>query len=171
MGYSFIVAHRPLWHLNVLCRILKVSKQASFCWRDGQEPPRKSSGRALSAKIKAVHDAHRQVYGSSMMHRHLRTEGIRVGRKRVERLMSEAGIRVLAKRRFVRATYQIMIIPLLRNLLEQDFRASGPNQRWATGNTYIPTGEGWLYRVAIVDLFSRRVVGWAMDVHRAERWC
>lgn len=165
MKYAFIEAHRPMWHLNVLCRMLKVSKQAYFCWRDGREPPRKSSDRALSVKIKAVHDAHRQVYGSPRIHRHLRTEGIRVGRKRVERLMREAGIRVLPKRRFVRTTDSDHDHPIAPNLLEQDFRASGPNQRWVTDITYIPTGEGWLYLAAIVDLFSRRVVGWAMDAH------
>ena len=70
MRYAFIEAHRPRWYLKVLCRILKVSKQAYFCVPDGREPPRKSSGRALSMKITAVHDAHRQVYGSPRMHRH-----------------------------------------------------------------------------------------------------
>jgi transposase InsO family protein len=154
-----------LWRLKVMCRLLKVSKQGYFCWRDGREPPRKSSDRALAVTIKAVHDAHRQVYGSPRIHRHLRTEGIRVGRKRVERLMREAGIRVLSKRRFVRTTDSDHDHPIAPNLLEQDFRASAPNQRWVTDITYIPTGEGWLYLAAIVDLFSRRVVGWAMDAY------
>jgi hypothetical protein len=163
--YRFIESNRPLWHLNVMCRILKVSKQGYFCWRDGREPPRRSADRALSVKIKAVHDEHRQVYGSPRIHRQLRSEGVLVSRKRVERLMREAGIRVLPRRRFVRTTDSNHDHPIAPNLLEQDFHASAPNQRWVTDITYISTGEGWLYLAAIIDLFSRRVVGWAMDQH------
>ena len=165
MKYRFIESHRPLWHLNVMCRILKVSKRGYFCWRDGREPPRRSADRALSVKIKAVHDEHRQVYGSPRIHRQLRSEGVLVSRKRVERLMREAGIRVLPRRRFVRTTDSNHGHPIAPNLLEQDFRASAPNQRWVTDITYISTGEGWLYLAAIIDLFSRRVVGWAMEQH------
>jgi transposase InsO family protein len=163
--YCFIESHRPLWHLNVMCRILKVSKQGYFCWRDGREPPRRSADRALSVKIKAVHDEDRQVYGSPRIHRQLRSEGVLVRRKRVERLMREAGIRVLPRRRFVRTTDSNHEHPIAPNLLEQDFRASAPNQRWVTDITYISTGKGWLYLAAIIDLFSRRVVGWAMEQH------
>ena len=105
MKKRFIESHRPLWHLNVMCRILKVSMQGYFCWRDGREPPRRSVDRALSVKIKAVDDQHRQVYGSPRIHRPLRSEGILVHRKRVERLIREAGIRVLPRRRFVQTTY------------------------------------------------------------------
>jgi transposase InsO family protein len=163
--YAFIEAHRPIWPLKAMCRTLKVSKQGYFCWRDGRESPRRSADRALAGRIKAVHDAHRQVYGSPRIHRQLRTEGIRVSRKRVERVMRESGIRVLPKRRFVRTTDSDHDSPIAPNLLDQDFRASRPNQRWVTDITYIPTGEGWLYLAAIIDLFSRRVVGWAMDEH------
>lgn len=163
MRYAFIEAHRPLWHLSSMCRLLQVSRRGFLAWRDGREPPRRSADRALSVKIRAVHDEHRQVYGSPRIHRHLRSEGILVGRKRVERLMREAGIRVLPRRRWVRTTDSGHDLPIAPNLLEQDFRASAPNQRWVTDITYIPTGEGWLYLSAIVDLFSRRVVGWAMD--------
>jgi putative transposase len=161
--YAFMEAHRPLWHLQTMCRMLRVSKSGYFAWRDGREPPRRAADRALSVQIRTVHDQHRQVYGSPRVHRQLRAEGILVGRKRVERLMREAGIRVLPRRRFVRTTDSRHDHPIAPNLLEQDFRASGPDQRWVTDITYIPTGEGWLYLSAIVDLFSRAVVGWAMD--------
>ena len=154
-----------MWRINVMCRILKVSKQGYFCWRDGREPPRRSADRALSVKIKAVHDQHRQVYGSPRIHRQWRSEGVLVSRKRVERLMGEADIRVLPRGRFVRTTDSNHDHPIAPNLLEQDFRASAPNQRWVTDITYISTGEGWLSLAAIIDLFSRRVVGWAMDQH------
>jgi putative transposase len=161
--YAFIEAHRPLWRLRTMCRLLRVSKSGYFAWRDGREPPRRSSDRSLSVQIATVYHQYRQVYGSPRIHRQLRAEGILVGRKRVERLMREAGIRVLPRRRFVRTTDSNHDQPIAPNLLEQDFRASAPNQRWVTDITYIPTGEGWLYLSAIVDLFSRRVVGWAMD--------
>ncbi len=163
MRYAFIEAHRPLWRVQSMCRLLRVSRSGYFAWRDGREPPRRSADRALSVRIRAVHDQHRQVYGSPRIHRQLRADDIQVGRKRVERLMREAGIRVLPRRRFVRTTDSRHDHPIAPNLLEQDFRAQAPNQRWVTDITYIHTGEGWLYLSAIIDLFSRAVVGWAMD--------
>ena len=163
MRYAFIEAHRPLWRLPTMCRLLRVSKSGYFAWRDGREPPRRSSDRALTVLILAVHDQHRRVYGSPRIHRHLQATGTLVGRKRVERLMREAGLRVLPRRLWVRTTDSNHDQPIAPNLLEQDFRASAPDQRWVTDITYIPTSEGWLYLAAIIDLFSRRVVGWAMD--------
>jgi putative transposase len=163
--YAFIEAHRPLWRLRTLCRLLRISKQGYFRWRDGREPPRRAADQVLTVRIRAVHAQHRQVYGSPRIHRQLRAEGVLVSRKRVERLMRAAGIRVLPRRRWVRTTDSRHDQPIAPNLLEQDFRASGPDQRWVTDITYIPTDEGWLYLSAIVDLFSRRVVGWAMDAH------
>jgi len=161
--YAFIEAHRPMWHLNTMCRALDVSKAGYFCWRRGEEPPRRSSDRALGVQIKAIHDQHRQVYGSPRIHRQLRADGVRVGRKRVERLMRESGIHVPPRRRHVVTTDSDHDQPIAPNLLEQDFRAQEPNAKWVTDITYIATDEGWLYLSAIIDLFSRRVVGWAMD--------
>lgn len=163
MRYAFIEAHRPQWRLQTMCRVLGVSKAGYFCWRDGREPPRRSSDRALTVEIRAIHDRHRQVYGSPRIHRQLRAQGTRVGRKRVERLMREAGIHVPPRRRHVVTTDSDHDQPIAANLLEQDFHAQAPNTRWVTDITYVETGEGWLYLSAIVDLFSRRVVGWAMD--------
>ena len=163
MRCAFIEAHRPMWHLNTMCRVLKVSKAGYFCWRRGSEPPRRSSDRALSVKIKAIHEQHRQVYGSPRIHRQLRTEGVRVSRKRVERLMREAGIHVPPRRRYVVTTDSDHDQPIAANLLEQDFRAQAPDTKWVTDITYVETEEGWLYLAAIIDLFSRRVVGWSMD--------
>ena len=165
MKYTFIEAHRPVWRLATMCRVLKVAKQGYFRWRDGRESPRKTADRSLAQTIKDAYDQHRQAYGSPRIYRLLRSQGIRISRKRVERVMREAGIRVHTKRRFVRTTDSDHDHPIAPNLLEQDFRASKPDQRWATDITYIQTGEGWLYLAAIIDLFSRRVVGWAMDKH------
>ena len=163
MKYRFIEGHRPLWHLRTMCRILRASKSGYFAWRDGREAPRRSADRALTTQIAAIHQQQREVYGSPRIHRVLRQQGTRVSRKRVERLMRCAGIRVTPARRFTVTTDSNHDQPIAANLLRQDFHAVGPNQKWVTDITYIPTNEGWLYLAAIIDLFSRRVVGWAMS--------
>ena len=162
MKYRFMEAHRPMWHLRTMCRVLKVSKSGYFAWRDGREVPRRSADRALMTQIAAIHQRQRRVYGSPRIHQALRQQGIRISRKRVERLMRAAGIRVTPPRRFQVTTDSNHDQPIAANLLRQDFTATAPNQKWVTDITYIPTGEGWLYLAAILDLFSRRVVGWAM---------
>ena len=165
MKFGFIEDHRAMWPLKAMCRMLGVSKAGYFRWRDHRESPRASADRALTVRIRAIHDQHRRVYGSPRIHRHLGHHGIHVGRKRVARLMRVAKIQVHARRRFRRTTDSNHDHPIAANLLAQDFSATAPNTRWVTDITYIPTDAGWLYLAAIIDLFSRRVVGWAMDTH------
>ncbi len=168
MRYSFIEESRALWRLSVMCRVLAVSKSGYFAWRDGRDGPRRSQDRALSVQIQAIHHQSRQTYGSPRIHHELKTQGHAVGKKRVERLMKTAGIAVLPLRRHVTTTDSNHNQPIAPNLLEQDFSAAAPNQRWVTDITYVPTVEGWLYVAAIMDLYSRRIVGWAMaaTMHR-----
>ena len=158
-----------MWRLPVMCRVLGVSKSGYFVWRDGREGPRRSQDRALSVHIQAIHQKSRQTYGSPRIHHELKANGMAVGKKRVERLMKAAGVAVLPLRRFVTTTDSDHDQPVAPNLLEQDFTATAPNQRWVTDITYIPTEEGWLFLAAIVDLYSRKVVGWAMQptMHRS----
>lgn len=169
MRYAFIEGHRAMWLLPVMCRVLSVSKSGYFAWRDGRERPRASEDRALSVRIKAIHEESRQTYGSPRIHHALKTQGFALGKKRVERLMKDVGIAVLPARRFVVTTDSDHDQPIAPDLLQQDFTAKAPNQRWVTDITYVPTAEGWLFLAAIVDLFSRRIVGWAMDatMHRS----
>lgn len=169
MRYAFIEAHRAMWRLPNMCGVLGVSKSGYFAWRAGREAPRRSHDRALSVHIQAIHQQSRQTYGSPRIHHVLKEQGMAVGKKRVERLMKAGGIAVLPQRRFVITTDSDHDQPIALNLLEQDFSASAPNQRWVTDITYIPTDEGWLYLAAIMDLFSRRIVGWAMEttMHRS----
>ena len=169
MRYAFIEGRRAMWRLPIMCRVLSVSKSGYFAWRDGREGPRRSQDRALSVHIRAIHQQSRQTYGSPRIHHELKVNGVAVGKKRVERLMKAAGVAVLPLRRFVTTTDSDHDQPIAPNLLEQDFTATAPNQRWVTDITYIPTGEGWLFLSAIVDLYSRRVVGWAMQptMHRS----
>lgn len=163
MKFCFIEAHRPLWRLQTMCRLLHVSKSGYFAWRDGRESPRATKNRELIEKITIIHATHRQTYGSPRTHRHLRKQGDLVSVNRVARLMRQAGIRVTPTRRFTVTTDSDHDHPIAANILEQNFHATEPNTKWVTDITYIPTGEGWLYLAAIVDLFSRRVVGWAMQ--------
>ena len=164
MRYDFIEHHRPMWRLSVMCRLLGVSKTGYFAWRYRQlEPsPRTRRNRALGVEIAAVHAERRGVYGSPRVHRELVSRGVSVGKHRVARLMRAAGLSAKAPKRFVVTTDSKHRLPVSPNLLRQDFTATAPNTRWVTDITYIPTGEGWLYLDAIMDLYSRRIVGWAM---------
>jgi len=158
-----------MWRLPIMCQALEVSKSGYFAWRHGRASPRRSQDRALSVHIQAIHQQSRQTYGSPRIHHELKANGMAVGKKRVERLMKAAGVAVLPLRRFVTTTDSDHDQPVAPNLLEQDFTADAPNQRWVTDITYIPTDEGWLFLAAIVDLYSRKVVGWAMQptMHRS----
>ena len=104
MRYAFIEGHRAMWRLPIMCRVLAVSKSGYFVWRDGREGPRRSQDRALSVRIKAIHQQSRQTYGSPRIHHELKANGVAVGKKRVERLMKAAGVAVLPLRRFVTTT-------------------------------------------------------------------
>lgn len=163
MKYAFIEEHRPLWCLRSMCRVLDVSKSGYFCWRDGREPPRRSSDRALGVRIRAIHAASQETYGSPRIHEELKAQGERISRKRVERIMRLEGVSVAPRQRFVVTTDSDHDLPIAQNLLEQDFTAAAPNQKWVSDITYIPTDEGWLFLAGTVDLYSRKVVGWAMD--------
>lgn len=147
-----------------MCKALGVSKSGYFTWRDRDPSPRATEDRALTSRIADIHARNRGVYGSPRIFHELRDEGKRVSRKRVERLMKNAGITASPPRRpFVVTTDSNHDLPVADNLLGQDFHASRPDERWVTDITYIPTDQGWLYLAAIMDLYSRRIVGWAMQ--------
>ena len=112
-----------MWRLQMMCRVLRVSKSGYFAWRDGRESPRRCRDRALTVQIKAIHEESRRTYGSPRVHHELKNKGIEVGKKRVERLMKTAGIAVLPCRRFVTTTDSNHDLPIAPNLLEQDFTA------------------------------------------------
>ena len=163
MRYAFIEAHRPMWRLRAMLRSLSVTKSGYFAWRDRRESPRVSEDRALTVRIAAIHASSRETYGSPRVFQEMKASGTAISRKRVERLMREAGIRPNPPRRFVVTTDSNHELPVADDLLKQDFTSSAPDQRWVTDITYVPTREGWLYVAAIMDLYSRRIVGWAMQ--------
>lgn len=151
-----------MWPLGVMCRSLGVARSAYFQWRHHPHSPRTDADQALTRRIREVHAQSRGTYGSPRVYRELRGAGAVVARKRVERLMRTAGIRGLPRRRHVVTTDSDPRLPVAPDLLQQDFTAPGPDRRWVGDITYIPTQQGWLYLAVIMDLYSRRIVGWSM---------
>lgn len=165
MRYAFIHAEKAHYAVALLCRVLNVSTSGYYAWR-GRRPSRRSrADQRLGLEIAAIHKASRRTYGSPRVHAELRALGRCVGRKRVARLMREKGLVGIARRRFRRTTDSNHDRPVAANLLERNFEAKAPNEKWVTDITYVWTWEGWLYLATILDLFSRRVVGWAAADH------
>ena len=170
MRFRQIEDHREVWPVRIMCAALSVSPSGYYAWRSRPQSLRKIANRALLGDIQRVHARHRGRYGAPRIHAELRAEGQTVSRKRIERVMRRHGIRARAPRRYrVCTTDSKHSLPVAPNLLDQNFVADRPNQVWLADITYIATGEGWLYLAAILDLFTRKVVGWAMRDHmRAE---
>ena len=161
MKFAFILARAVAFPVALMCRLLGVSKSGFYAWRDRPESARFHDDARLAIDIAAIHKRSRGRYGSPRVHAELQAQGIRVGRKRVERLMRELGLCARPRRRFRKTTDSQHANPIAPNLLERNFEASAPNQVWVTDVTYVWTYEGWLYLAVIVDLYARRVVGWA----------
>ena len=159
MKFVFIAAEKAVYPVGVLCDVLEVSRSGYYAWSKRPEPARAKSDAQLKAQIAAVHEKSRSTYGSPRVHAALRGKGVRVGKKRVERLMREDGIKARQKRRFRRTTDSNHTHPIAPNVLDRNFTVTAPNKVWVTDVTYIATDEGWMYLAAILDLFSRRVVG------------
>jgi transposase InsO family protein len=143
--------------------MLDVSASGYYAWRGRPESMRTAANRQLIEEIRRVHGESRGRYGSPRVHAALRAEGRQIGRNRVARLMHHHGVCARRKRRFCRTTDSSHDFPLAPNLLGRRFTASAPDRIWLADITYIPTAEGWLYLAVVLDMFSRRVVGWAMD--------
>lgn len=163
MRYAFISAHEGEFTVKIMCRALKVGRSGYYAWRHNPASQREQANQALLEQIRAAYKTSRQTYGSPRIHAYLRRNGVFCGRNRVARLM-QAGQLVGRKkhRHYPVTTQQRPGARTAPNLLQQDFSAQVPNQKWATDITYIDTSEGWLYLASVLDLFSRRVVGWAM---------
>ena len=162
MRFRFIEDHRAVFMVRVMCAVLEVSASGYYAWRGRPESARAAGNRALVDAIRRVHADSRRRYGSPRVHAALRAEGSRVGRNRVAHLMRRHGIRARCRRRFRTTTDSNHAFPLAPNLLARQFTAAAPNQVWLADITYVPTEEGWLYLAVVLDLFARKVVGWAM---------
>jgi len=152
--------------VEALCEVLDVSPSGYYAWCERDISPCQQADARLGDEIERVFVASRRTYGSHRVWLKLRAEGIRTSRKRVERLMRERGLRsIRARKRRVGLTKAGQSPYFAPNLLKQDFHATHENEKWVTDTTYIPTHEGWLYLVSVMDLFSRQIVGWAMGEH------
>lgn len=165
MRFAFVLAEKAVWPVSVMCEILCVSRSGYYAWRDRPASAHAREDAKLLVEIKAAHEAGRGYYGSPRVHHALRNDGTRVSRKRVSRLMKDEGIAGKRRRKFCKTTDSKHPSPIAPNVLNREFTVELPNTAWVTDVTYVPTQQGWLYLAAILDLFSRRVVGWATSMH------
>ncbi len=163
MRYLCIDRRRNQYPVRMMCRGLKVSRSGYYAWRIRPESERAKTDRELTRVIRRLHEQSKGVYGSPKMRDELADEGYPCGRHKVARLMRKAGLKGCPERRFRVTTQRDPSHPVAANLIEQDFTAKGPNQRWASDITYISTHRGWLYLAVVMDLYSRKIVGWSMS--------
>jgi transposase InsO family protein len=158
-----VEAEKAYFPVRVLCQVLQVSVSGFYSWRKRGPSQRAREDEQLKVHIRAAHKASRGRYGSPRVQKELCAQDQHVGRKRVARLMKADGLAARRKRRFRRTTDSTHQHPVAPNLLDRQFTVDAPNAVWVTDITYIWTQEGWLYLAAILDLYSRKVVGWAVD--------
>ncbi|MFZ2097055.1 MAG: IS3 family transposase [Anaerolineales bacterium] len=164
MKYAFIASHECYFSVKRMCTVLKVTRSGYYAWCKRPPSKREESNQELLEWIKKVFQASRRTYGSPRIYAYLRRHGWLCGHNRVAQLMHVHGIVARRRRRRFPITTQRQpgVVPA-PNLLKRDFSADRPNRKWVTDITYIDTAEGWLYLASVMDLFSRKVVGWAMS--------
>jgi len=163
-----VEALRNEYPVNVLCETLGVSLSGYYAWKKRPLSQHQREDQLLAEHIHAVYHACRQVYGSPRIHAELRDQGITVSRKRVARLMREQGLSASRRHHRTITTKSEPGARVAPNLLDQEFTASRPNEKWTGDITAIWTYEGWLYLAVVLDLYSRRVIGWAMAATQDE---
>jgi transposase InsO family protein len=165
MKYGFIEDYRSSLRVTKMCQALKVSRSGYYDWLSRSESNRSKENRVFLSYIRIVHEKSRQTYGSPRVTDELNQSGIRCGENRVANLMRENGIKAKRSRKFKVTTHSKHNYPVAPNLLNRQFEVSTPNAVWVSDITYIWTSEGWLYFAGVLDLYSRRIVGWSMS-HR-----
>ncbi len=163
MKFAFIQAEKAYFPVAALCRVLGVTRQGYYAMNKRGPSERAKSDLLLRSRVAEIHEKSRETYGSPRIRAQLGREGIHVGKARVERTMRGLGLVGRAPRRFRVTTRSDPSHRIEPNVLARDFCATRPDERWVTDITYISTGEGWCYLAAIIDLYSRAVVGWALD--------
>ncbi|MHB8112416.1 MAG: IS3 family transposase [Bellilinea sp.] len=162
MKYRFIEKHQLTYPIERLCQALEVSRSGYYAWQVRQQQPQSNAEQDLIRDIRAIHRMSRRTYGSPRISYELRLQGKVCNHKRVARLMRLAGVHGARKRLKASATNSKHNYPIAPNLMNQQFEAEAPNTKWVADITYIPTHEGWLYLAAVMDLYSRKIVGWSM---------
>jgi transposase InsO family protein len=162
MRFQFIEDHRDEFPVARMHEVLGVSRSGYYAWRKRPISAREMANRELYKKIEVVYNESHETYGSPRIYRTLEKQGVDCSENRVARLMRLRGLRAKQTKQYKTTTKRNKSHPVAPNLLKRDFAAARPNQKWLTDITYIPTQEGWLYLAAVLDLYSRRIVGWAM---------
>lgn len=167
MKFAFLKEHLlPQFPIDVVCEVLEVSRSGYYAWLHRPASARRRRREELAVKIQAVHQENRRIYGSPKVWEALVAQGESVCKNTVADIMKEREIRGNIKKRFVPTTTDSQHSkPIAENLLNREFNAEKPNQKWVVDITYIPTGEGWLYLAGVLDLCSRKIVGWSMAEH------
>jgi len=164
--FAFINEHLADHPVEVVCDVLEVSRSGYYAWKVRPQSPQRLRRIQLAKKIQAVHADNRRVYGSPRIFKALQAQGEHVSENTVAKIMRLSGLRAKVKRKFVpRTTDSTHCQPIAPNVLDRQFQAAAPNRKWAGDITYIPTDEGWLYLAGVIDLYSRRLVGWSMTDH------
>jgi transposase InsO family protein len=162
--FGFIKDHDGQWPVEVMCDVFEVSRSGYYAWRGRAESPRRVRQRELVSAMRAIHcEPRKGCYGSPRMQRELVSRGCPVSENTVARLMQEHELRAATARKFRHTTDSNHPHPVAENVLNQEFEQERPNQVWVSDLTYVATREGWLYLVCVLDLFSRKVVGWSMS--------
>ena len=160
--YELVDTEKTAFPVGALCEAVGVSRSAYYAWRSSAPSARELANERILAEIRAIHVENEARYGSPRVVDELRERGHEVGKHRVARLMRENGIFARMRRRFRHTTDSNHKLPVAPNLLEQNFTATAPNHAWVGDITYVWTAEGWSYLAVLLDLYSRRVVGWAL---------
>ena len=162
MKFKFISDHREAFKVGRMCKILSVSRTGFYAWLKRPESRRSRQNRYFEQKIREIHEDNHKVYGAPKIYEELKNQGESCGKNRVARIMRNAGIRSKTKRKFKATTNSRHKFPVTPNLVAQQFDVNTPNKVWVADITFIHTAEGWLYLAALMDLYSRRIVGWSM---------
>jgi putative transposase len=161
MRYQFIEEHQDEFPVQRMCKVLGVSPSGYYAWQTRPVSRRAQANEKLLPEIRAIHSRSRKTYGSPRVHAELTADGFRVGKNRVARLMRVENLRGQRKQKQPHTTNSQHSYPVAPNHLNREFHATRPNEKWLADITYIPTLEGWLYLAVVLDLFSRKIVGWA----------
>ncbi len=165
MRFKFILAEKGNHSVTALCRVMQVAMSGYYAWVHRPESARAKADHLLRAKVRVSHATSRRTYGSPRVHADLQAEGFTVSRNKVARLMREEGLQGCVKKAFRKTTDSNHDLAIAPNTLDRQFEVAAPNTAWVTDITFVWTWEGWMYLAVIVDLFSRRVVGWAAADH------
>ncbi len=171
MRFVFIDAEKALYPMRILCRVLQVSRSGYYAWRARKPSARDLEDERLRPRIMEAFETGRGTYGSPRVRDELVDQGFEIGRKRVARLMREMGLYGVSPRKFRVTTDSDHDHPIAENVLDRNFEALGPNEKWATDITYVWTAEGWLYLAVVMDLYSRRIVGGSTANHLETGLC